>query len=266
MAVSRPLPEAAVIARLKSLVQRARNVKHEISIDPPLHVSTLLLDNEPLLERIEPNDLRDLTVENAAKNILYPILNSTRMQDPAFIDVWNLLDIVQVCVDRDLCSAQLMLLLVEEVMDSLPIIDCHIAFSFLESRREAIMAGQGMSTSKELVVLRTCNELLRRLSRAEDPVFCGRVYIFLFQSFPLGHKGSVNMRGEFHVGNVTTFEDYIISEQSGDTAMEDVPAISGAVPLVSSPSNYGIHLHLALPLVSWFTLWLGSRAKFVHTD
>jgi len=72
-----------------------------------------------------------------------------------------------------------------------------------------------------MVILRTCNELLRRLSRAEDPVFCGRVYVFLFQSFPLGHKGSVNLRGEFHVGNVTTFEDYIVSEQSVDTVMED---------------------------------------------
>jgi THO complex subunit 1 len=74
-----------------------------------------------------------------------------------------------------------------------------------------------------MVILRTCNELLRRLSRAEDPVFCGRVYVFLFQSFPLGHKGSVNLRGEFHAGNVTTFEDYIVSEQADDLVMEDAP-------------------------------------------
>lgn len=65
-----------------------------------------------------------------------------------------------------------------------------------------------------MVILRTCNELLRRSSRAEDPVFCGRVYVFLFQTFPLDHKGSVNLRGDFHVGNVTTFEDYLASEDS----------------------------------------------------
>lgn len=51
-----------------------------------------------------------------------------------------------------------------------------------------------------------CNELLRRLSRAEDTAFCGRVFIFLFQSFPLGDKSSVNLRGEYHVENVTTFD------------------------------------------------------------
>jgi len=33
------------------------------------------------------------------------------------------------------------------------------------------------------------------------------VFIFLFQSFPLGDKSSVNLRGEFHTDNVTVFED-----------------------------------------------------------
>lgn len=58
-----------------------------------------------------------------------------------------------------------------------------------------------------MIILRSCNELLRRLSRAENTVFCGRVFIFLFQSFPLGDKSSVNLRGEFHVENTTTYEE-----------------------------------------------------------
>lgn len=37
-------------------------------------------------------------------------------------------------------------------------------------------------------------------------MFCGRVFIFLFQSFPLGDKSSVNLRGEYHVENITTFD------------------------------------------------------------
>lgn len=67
---------------------------------------------------------------------------------------------------------------------------------------------------KELIILRSCNELLRRLSRAEDTVFCGRVFIFLFQSFPLGDKSSVNLRGEYHVENITTYET-IPTKQEG---------------------------------------------------
>ena len=32
------------------------------------------------------------------------------------------------------------------------------------------------------------------------------MFIFLFQSFPLGDRSSVNLRGEYHVENITTFE------------------------------------------------------------
>ena len=67
---------------------------------------------------------------------------------------------------------------------------------------------------KNLIILRSCNELLRRLSRAENTVFCGRVFIFLFQSFPLGDKSSVNLRGEYHVQNITSFEDSEVQVQN----------------------------------------------------
>src|SRR5947208_2607792 len=60
---------------------------------------------------------------------------------------------------------------------------------------------------KHLIVLRCCNELLRRLSRAEDTVFCGRVYIFLFQVISFGDRSSVNLRGEYHLENTTSFEE-----------------------------------------------------------
>lgn len=74
---------------------------------------------------------------------------------------------------------------------------------------------------KNLIILRSCNELLRRLSRAEDTVFCGRVFIFLFQSFPLGDKSSVNLRGEYHTENVTTFDE-IFKEPAKDNVEIDV--------------------------------------------
>lgn len=79
--------------------------------------------------------------------------------------------------------------------------------------------------SKKLVILRTCNELLRRLSRAEDTAFCGRVFIYMFQSFPLGDKSSVNLRGEYHVENVTTYDQTPAPAEDGADKMEvDPPA------------------------------------------
>lgn len=93
----------------------------------------------------------------------------------------------------------------EELLDSQTIAGCRIVFDWLESRRDRITPE---STYKKwsLVLLRICNELLRRLSRAEDNVFCGRVFIFVFQCVPLGDRSSVNLQGEYHNENVTTYE------------------------------------------------------------
>lgn len=121
-----------------------------------------------------------------------------------------------------------MLWLLEELLDSQNIDGCRRVFDYMESRREILIVVSGrpsiallrrrmnailiasqnnFAKNKDLVILRCCNELLRRLSRAEDAAFCGRVFIFLFLSFPLGDKSSVNPRGEFHVENVTNFEE-----------------------------------------------------------
>ncbi|KAF2687446.1 nuclear matrix protein [Lentithecium fluviatile CBS 122367] len=198
----------SIRTRLYDLLRRAREIKRSTAIDPPLQVSALVDDDEPLIAPPEGDkEGHNFAVESAAKAILYAILGSNRIEDPSFVTVWDLLDILQYCGDRNLCSPQLVLLLLEELLDSLSIDGCRTALGFLESRREVLFAAR--SQNKDLVILRLCNELLRRLSRAEDPVFCGRVYIFLFHSFPLGDKSSVNLRGNFHTENVTTFEDYL---------------------------------------------------------
>ena len=49
------------------------------------------------------------------------------------------------------------------------------------------------------------------------------MFIFLFQSFPLGDKSSVNLRGEYHTENVTTF-DKIPAAETTDTVMTDATA------------------------------------------
>lgn len=94
--------------------------------------------------------------------------------------------------------------LIEELLDSQTIPGCRKIFDYLESRRKRIISRN--FSDKKLVILRSCNELLRRLSRAEDTAFSGRVFIFLFQSFPLGDKSSVNLRGEYHTQNVTNYD------------------------------------------------------------
>lgn len=51
---------------------------------------------------------------------------------------------------------------------------------------------------KALVLLRTLNDLLRRLSKmGSTTLFCGRILTFLSQIFPLGERSGVNLRGEY---------------------------------------------------------------------
>lgn len=80
------------------------------------------------------------------------------------------------------------------------------------------------------VLLRLCNELLRRLSKAEDTIFCGRILIFLSKSFILGERSGVNLRGEFNVENITTFDQLppsITNDEKMDIDQEDT-AIAAA--------------------------------------
>ncbi|KAG5930159.1 hypothetical protein E4U53_002295 [Claviceps sorghi] len=144
-------------------------------------------------------------IETAARHLFVQLIASTPIESPDFVKMWNLLDILSILSDDGQCDPALLFWLVEELLDSQTISGCRKVFDYLESRREHITAKH--FKQKQLVILRSCNELLRRLSRAEDTAFCGRVFIFLFQSFPLGDRSSVNLRGEYHAENVTTFEE-----------------------------------------------------------
>jgi THO complex subunit 1 len=77
MAAPDVLSPDAVAPRLDYLLQRARVVKRSTSIDPPLQVSELVPENEPLLGRIEGGDqVRTLAVESASKSVFYANLVS----------------------------------------------------------------------------------------------------------------------------------------------------------------------------------------------
>jgi THO complex subunit 1 len=206
---------AAAGAFLDNLLARAEIVKQTASIEPPLEKSDFDDVRRQLSDALnyefvadEPVDAKKIqrfaVIETAARDTFKSLIAITPIESPAFVKVWNLLDILSLLSDLELCDPALLFWLVEELLDSQTIAGCRKVFDFLESRRERITSKH--FKQKQLVILRTCNELLRRLSRALDPAFCGRVFIFMFQSFPLGDKSSVNLRGEYHVENVTTFD------------------------------------------------------------
>ncbi|KAK3679459.1 hypothetical protein LTR78_001020 [Recurvomyces mirabilis] len=220
---------AQTITRLEALLQRARTLKREAAIEPPLSTADLVLDVDALGHTIDERyeqSYRFSVVEAAARRIFYSLIYETVTEDPNFVQVWNLLDILLVCSDKGLCTPELVPWLIEELLDSQTTTGCRTVFDYLGSRRERLAAKD--FNKKHLVCLRFCNELLRRLSRAEDAMFCGRVFFFLFQTFPLGDKSSVNLRGEFHIENTTKFE-----EADGEAMDVDDRALEGDKAMAS---------------------------------
>lgn len=213
---------------IESHIRRLSETRQDQDIDSPIVETDCveLLDEIRSIRQNEEADspqLHNAAVETVFRELFVHIVATVDITEPAFGQVWVLLDIITVLSDNDLCEPGLGFWLVEELLDSQTIDGCRRVFDYLDSRRERITAKN--FKHKSLVILRCCNELLRRLSRAEDTVFCGRVFIFLFQSFPLGDKSSVNLRGEFHVENVTTFD---ASPKKSEDAIKPMELDTGA--------------------------------------
>jgi THO complex subunit 1 len=137
-------------------------------------------------------------------------------------------------------GSQIAFLLLEETFESLTIADCERVFDFLESRSALLLEPRIFARSK-LVLLRMCNEVLRRLSKAPTTLlvhsthracevlvcaatsapsfgltllesqasnteFCGRVLVFLASAFPLSERSAVNVKSLYNTGNATEFE------------------------------------------------------------
>ena len=226
---------------LGNLLQYADSIKQGTEVDPALTEADLgerfkqskraIWDQKPI------SQASYAALETYFRQEFYKAVAANSINDPDFVRTWNLLDVVQVCGDNGLCEPALLCWLAEELLDSQTIDGCRKVFDYLESRRERIIAKN--FNSKNLVILRACNELLRRLSRAEDTVFCGRVFIFLFQSFPLGDKSSVNLRGEFHVENITAFDsspEALLS--NGNNTHIDGSAGNSSIAVTANDSSF----------------------------
>ena len=220
-----PEDSAASHARdsLRSLLERARELKPTTDIEPPLPVLEFSGDLGLPTPSTVTRTHYFAAIEDAARHIYQQRAASTLIEDPGFVEIWNLIDILSVCVDQEQCDPALAWWLVEELLETQSIDGCRIVFDYLESRRERLVAN--LFDKKQLIILRSFNELLRRLSRAEEAVFCGRVFVFLFQSFPLGARSSVNLKGDFHKENLTTFK--AIEESPKPEVAADDDAMTG---------------------------------------
>lgn len=117
----------------------------------------------------------------------------------------RLLDIVLYLCEKEHVEGGMIFQLLEDLTEMSTMKNCKDIFAYIESKQD-ILGKQELFARGKLVMLRTCNQLLRRLSKANDVVFCGRILMFLAHFFPLSERSAVNIKGVFNTSNETKYE------------------------------------------------------------
>ena len=109
-----------------------------------------------------------------------------------------LLDFSVSCALADACSQSVPFLLFADAYDSATIVRCQEIFELMEDRVAILKQGPLYRYGKT-ALLRMCNDLLRRLSKSQDTVFCGRILLFLARLLPLDEKSGLNLMSNFNL-------------------------------------------------------------------
>ena len=76
----------------------------------------------------------------------------------------------------------------------------------MQSRSSRLVQDFNPAKGKGPILLRTTNELKRRLSRETDAAFIGKIMIFISLLLPPWERSGVNLRGNYNVESITKYE------------------------------------------------------------
>lgn len=108
-------------------------------------------------------------------------------------------------------------MLLGDIFDCMTLDRCETLFTFVENNVAVWKEDIFFSACKNNL-LRMCNDLLRRLSRSQQTVFCGRILLFLAKFFPFSERSGLNIVSEFNLENHTEFG----SEKSEKDLIEQI--------------------------------------------
>nr|CAG4651675.1 EOG090X0324 [Triops cancriformis] len=131
--------------------------------------------------------------------------------------------LVQLCCDatvNDCCSQTMPVILLSDIFDALTLDKCEALFSCVETKVSFWKQDMFFAACKNNL-LRLCNDLLRRLSRSQNTVFCGRILLFLAKFFPFSERSGLNIISEFNLDNVTSFGSQEDGDGEAHTSLDD---------------------------------------------
>lgn len=132
------------------------------------------------------------------------------------------LSFIMEALSAGLCTRTLPIIFLQDIFETNELRTCEVLFSILEEHMKYFKQ-ENMFEPCKMVMIRICNDLLRRLSRTADAPFCGRILFFLSRYLPLYEKSGLNINGAFNVNNTTKFDQEEIegeSLMSVDTELE----------------------------------------------
>jgi len=161
----------------------------------------------------------------------------------------------------------------QDLLEVQTIASCSKIFSWIEARASRLTEGMVPQKGKALILLRTLNDLLRRLSKmGNTTIFCGRILTFLSGVFPLGERSGVNLRGEYGPmwegvtagsridlqvqGNDMNAETEQKQEESGEPQTDKMQVDPPKAPAATAEERKDGEQHRPVPFWPTFTLHL----------
>lgn len=172
----------------------------------PQKQTKLVQDENQLLENILRMLLQELvsSAVQSGENIMQ-YGQSISDEESTQGQIPRILDIVLYLCEKEHIEGGMIFQLLEDLTEMSTMRNCKDVFGYIESKQD-ILGKPELFARGKLVMLRTCNQLLRRLSKANDVVFCGRIIMFLAHFFPLSERSAVNIKGVSNTSNETKYE------------------------------------------------------------
>ncbi|XP_005098300.1 THO complex subunit 1 [Aplysia californica] len=139
-------------------------------------------------------------------------------------------------VRHDMCSPSTPFLMMADIFDMLTLERCEDIFDLVEDK-VTVWKSDPFYESGKNYLLRMCNDLIRRLSKSQNTVFCGRIQLFLSRLFPLSEKSALNLASQFNLDNVTVYARQGQTEETnGETKakpmdVDEPTTLSNSIPI-----------------------------------
>uniref|UniRef100_A0A0R3RVL8 Death domain-containing protein n=1 Tax=Elaeophora elaphi TaxID=1147741 RepID=A0A0R3RVL8_9BILA len=144
-----------------------------------------------------------LTIENAIHRKAFEIAQCVNNEQESLLR--QLLAVTFQAAKEDFCAKGTTVAVMQDVFDVSLVKRCEELFAIVEDNLPQWKMGIFYEPCKNMI-LRMCNDLLKRLSRTVDTSFCGRILVLLAHALPLCEKSGLNLVSHFNLDNITKYD------------------------------------------------------------